>query len=242
MPGIDPLLSIYYEQGGNPMPLDTPEPEEEKRRAAESILGDVDLRDELTDDEAQPLIDFGLSQVEALARRAAGLSSPQTLDESVGNLRRLMKRINRFVAERRQGDPELTRKSLERIARISAELYGEAAPQPSPEALENFLKVESDLNNQIVVQQLLKMFAPPSPPAQELDAPPQREQLAGPPKPDQIEPPAFLEKLGAPPKKPQIDAPPEPGLLERLFKPKPEAPDESPAPDAPTPPGDDEPA
>ena len=143
------------------------------------------------------------------------------MDDSVDNLRRLMKRINRFVAERRQGDPELTRKSLERIARISAELYGEVAPQPSPEALDNFLKVESDLNNQIVVQQLLKLFAPPSPPPQELDAPPQREQLSGPPKRDQLDAPPAREQLGAPPKKPQLDAPPKPGLLERLFKPQP---------------------
>ena len=216
------------------------EPGNLKKRAAETILGDVDLRDELTDDEAQPLIDFGLAQVEALARRAAALASAQTMDNSVDNLRRLMKRINRFAAERRQGDPELTRKSLERIARISAELYGEAAPQPSPEALDNFLKVESDLNNQIVVQQLLKLFAPPFPPPQELDAPPQREQLPSPPKRDQLEAPPAREQLSAPPQKPQLDAPPKPGLLERLFKPQPPA--EPASPDAPPSPGDDDPA
>ena len=221
------------------MPLDTPEPDEQKRRAAESILGDVNLRDELTDDEAQPLIDFGLAQVEALARRAAGLASAQNMDESVDNLRRLMKRINRFAADRRQGDPELTRKSLDRIARISAELYGEAVPRPSPEALENFLKVEADLNNQMVVQQLLKLFAPPSPPAQELTAPPQAERLTSPPRPEQIEPPPSMEQLSAPPKQPQIDAPPRPNLLERLFKPK--DPDAPAAPDSPSSPGENEP-
>ena len=53
------------------------EPGNLKKRAAETILGDVDLRDELTDDEAQPLIDFGLAQVEALARRAAGWPRPR---------------------------------------------------------------------------------------------------------------------------------------------------------------------
>jgi hypothetical protein len=48
-----------------------PNPEEIEARMAESILGDEGLRDELTDEEAQPLIDFGLRQVHDLARRAS---------------------------------------------------------------------------------------------------------------------------------------------------------------------------
>jgi hypothetical protein len=184
-----------------------PNPEEIEARMAESILGDEGLRDELTDEEAQPLIDFGLRQVHDLARRASAQAAGLTLDDSVDNLRRLMKRINRFVGERAQGDPELTRQSLERVARVSQELYGNAVLPPSLAEIEGFLKVQADLNTAQVVERLTRMFAPPDLPAPGLGAPLTPEQLSGPPKRDQ---------LAGPPRPEQLAPPPQPGLLNRI--------------------------
>lgn len=203
----------------------TPNPEEIEARMAESILGDEGLRDELTDEEAQPLIDFGLRQIHDLARRASAQAAGLTLDDSMDHLRKLMKRINRFVGERAQGDPELTRQSLERVARVSQELYGHAVLPPSLAEMEGFLKVQADLNTAQVVERLTRMFAPPDLPAPELDAPPKPEQLASPPKLDQLSGPAKRdqiagppkqEQLAGPPKRDQLAAPPRPNLLERI--------------------------
>ncbi len=186
----------------------TPNPEEIEARMAESILGDEGLRDELTDEEAQPLIDFGLRQVHDLARRASAQAAGLSLDDSVDNLRKLMKRINRFVGERAQGDPELTRQSLERVARVSQEVYGNAVLPPSLAEMEGFLKVQADLNTAQVIERLTRMFAPPDLPAPGLGAPPKPEQLAGPPKLDQLPGPAKRDQIGGPPKRDQIGGPP----------------------------------
>jgi hypothetical protein len=196
-----------------------PDSEDLEKRAAESILGDPSVRGDLTDDEAQPLIEWGVKQATALARQAAAqaamhtaLNNPvETMDESVADLRKLMKRVNRFVAARQEGDPEHLRKTLDRLAHVSQQVFGEAVPQASTLEREKFLHDQADLDNQQVVTHLLQIFAPPLPPPEQLDGPPRPEQLGAPPKPGQLSAPPKPEQLSGPPTWKQLHAaPPEP--------------------------------
>ncbi len=199
------------------MPVETPNPEELEARAAESILGDAGLRDELTDDEARPLIEWGLRQASAMARRvvaeAALQSSMETLDDSLTSLRRLMKRINRLVGRRGEGDPERLRKDFARLASLSEKLYGDAVSRPETAQVEAFLVKQAALSNEQVVTTLLAMFAPPPEPLDQLDAPLTPDRLAAPPKPEALSAPPQPEKLTAPPDRQKLTGPEPPDLL-----------------------------
>lgn len=195
------------------MPVETPNPEELEARAAESILGDAGLRDELTDDEAKPLIEWGVSQASAMARRvvaeAALQSDIDTLDESLASLRRLMKRVNRIVGRRAEGDPESLRKDVDRLASLSEKLYGDLVSRPDTAQVEAFLTQQSLLSNEQIVAKLLAMYAPPPEPFNQLDAPPKPGELSAPPKPDQLGAPPKPGELSAPQQPEQLEAPPD---------------------------------
>ncbi len=205
------------------------EPDDLARRAAEQLLGDASLRDELTDSEAQPLIDWGLAQATALARSAAALPDAEpVVDEAVKGLRRLMKRINRFIGLRAYHDPDALAGELDRLRVVSAKLYGERPALLPDDAARYALVDEIDgLGNDEVVERLLALFGP-QPGAATLDdslpasAPPipEMEQPAGaseqpaaphptidPHVPEHFEPPPRLHVpsagLQAPPVEPQ---------------------------------------
>jgi len=72
------------------------ETEREKRLAVETILDSEGLTDDLKDVAARRLLAWGVVRAEQLAARAAG----RDLDRAVGNLRRLIKRVNNLVADR----------------------------------------------------------------------------------------------------------------------------------------------
>ncbi len=146
------------------MPVPTPDPHELEQRAAERIMGDPSLRDELTDEEARPLLDWGLAQAAALVQRAVAQGTTETLDAAVDDLRRLMKRINRLVGHRTAGETERLPKDLERLARVSEQLYGSAVPRAAMARPEAFLAEVVGLDNAQLVQRLLQDFTPPSPP------------------------------------------------------------------------------
>lgn len=68
-------------------------------RGVQSLYEEADVRDELTDDEAQALFQWAEEQV---ARLAAEELDDETFDTAVAHLRRLMRGMNRFAA--RQAD------------------------------------------------------------------------------------------------------------------------------------------
>lgn len=218
------------------MPILT-NPDDELNRAAEQILDDPGLRDELTDDEAQPLIDWGLAQVKLLARNASARAQPAPLDVELKHLRRLMKRINRFVGLRALDDPAALATELERLTVVSRKLYGERPGLLPDEASRAVLVDEmAGMSNSAVVLKLLALLGPeetaaqfstaqedaaPSllprhepPPA--LAQPPQPDQLAAPPQTDRLTAPPEKERLAAPPERERLAPPPQPGVLPPL--------------------------
>jgi len=195
------------------VPQEANGPEELEKRVVESLMSDPGLRDELTDDEARPLMDWGLSQAAAIARRMAAQASAESLDDAVGDLRKLMKRINRLVGHRREGDPELVRKDLRRLAKYSERLFGGTVVRPDEAQLETFLAEQAVLDNRGIVERLLAMFTPPQDAAPSLETSPEPQRLTAPPPPEQLHAPPQPEKLDAPPQPHQLAGPESPELL-----------------------------
>jgi hypothetical protein len=201
------------------MPSETPNPEELAAHAAQSITGDPSLRDELTDDEAQPLIDWGLAQVDRLAQQvmlaqhAAARDSNEVMDESVSDLRKLMKRVNRLVGHRAAGEMDRVDRDLQRLARFSERLYGAAVTPPDEARLAAFKTELAGYSNLELIGHLLRMFAPEVDAPAQLDAPDAPEQITAPPTPDQLTAPPAPEQLTAPPRPDQLTAPPTPEKL-----------------------------
>lgn len=223
------------------------DPGELAARAAEQLLGDAGLRDELTDDEAQPLLDWGLAQVKALAYATAAESavdsSPEAAEEALKGIMRLLKRINRFVGLRAQGDPDALAVELDRLRAVSGKLYGERPGLlPDEDARYALLDEIAAMDTPDVIQHLLGVFGPAAenaapvaetvlPDAESGSAPeaaieppllPRHEvppALSSPPQPAQLDAPPSLDRLAPPPRQEQLGAPPTP---EKLAPPPPQ--------------------
>ncbi len=186
------------------MPVELPQQDDLEKKAAESILGDASLRDELTDDEAQPLIDWGLAQVAQIARRASLMASTEAVEAALDDVRRLMKRVNRVVRHRALGDAEAVRSDLERLGALSARLFGDAVPRAALSQVDTFMAEQGNLSNGQVVKRLLGMFAPPLSLASQVTGPEAQPPPAAPQTPPQF---------GALPVNHQLTAPQSPDLL-----------------------------
>ncbi|GAB4571489.1 MAG: hypothetical protein Kow0077_08260 [Anaerolineae bacterium] len=145
-------------------------------RAAQEILNDSSLRDELTDEEAQPLLDWALARIEALAAQASG-ASPEALEDALANLRRVMKRMNRLVRLRQEGDPEALATELNRLGQLGARLTGQesalgehAAPELALDVLEGLDTVQ--LITHVLARIATSTAAPQPAPPTEAIAPP----------------------------------------------------------------------
>jgi hypothetical protein len=88
-----------------------------KRRAIEQLLEDESLTDDLVDEAARLLLDWGVTQLDTLFQSAQE-PSPAELDACALRLRRLMRRVNRR-AGRASADQQ-----AERVREILSHLQG----------------------------------------------------------------------------------------------------------------------
>lgn len=109
--------------------------ESEMRRreqlAAEMILQSEGLTDELEDEEAEVLLEWGLEKAEAYARATKGLAEEEArsvLEAGVSWVQRVMRTINRLVGERYEMTDE---EVLEELLLLISLL--EEKPTPSEE-------------------------------------------------------------------------------------------------------------
>ncbi|NPV68756.1 MAG: hypothetical protein HPY64_16605 [Anaerolineae bacterium] len=221
--------------------------EELASRAAASLLSDPGLREELTDAEAEPLLQWGANQVARLARQAAEQASPEMLDEALDNLRRLMMRMNRLIRLRAEGDTEQVRAELDRLTMLGERLPGAGQRLLSSEAdRDSFMAEQATLDNAQVIARVLAMIAPaePAPPGEpalpEEPAPPSSSApLPAPEIPEALVAPPAPQPIEAPPLAARLEPPPVPGMLPAGPLP-PTLPETSGAPDPFTPPEADE--
>ncbi|HEX2906180.1 MAG TPA: hypothetical protein VHO69_04925 [Phototrophicaceae bacterium] len=137
-------------------------------RATEMLYGDISARDELTDDEAQVLLQWGEDQISKLA--AQDLDDTQ-FDEALEHVTKLLTRINRFTARRADLAPE---EQQDFIGKISASAEAVAAYTPSAQAVtppnfDAYLQQQGTLDNIANIQALTALIAPPTPGVQPND-------------------------------------------------------------------------
>jgi hypothetical protein len=82
-------------------------------RATEQLYENTDVREDLTDDEAQVLLKWGEARIAKLAEQ--GMDDTQ-FDEAFDNLLKIMSRINRLVGRRDFSTPEEQQEWMDKIA------------------------------------------------------------------------------------------------------------------------------
>jgi hypothetical protein len=120
--------------------------------AMERIMMDESVTEELADDEAKVLLGWGEQQVTRLADQIA---DEEAFKEASNQLRKLMRRVNRFVGLRGDMDAEEQREKLERIVTAAQELgFGIV-----PEMAAVFLQGAPPADNVEAVRQLTDLIA-----------------------------------------------------------------------------------
>jgi hypothetical protein len=146
-----------------------------QRRFAEQILNDESLTEELDDDDANALIDWGLAQVQTIAQRLApvsfavepGAAEPEPEDQAK-QVRKLMKRISRLVARRASLSQDELQTQLAKLT--EPEEAGPAGAPSAPKTPDAAPLTADDLanpqiNNKELIARLLAMASrrPPTP-------------------------------------------------------------------------------
>jgi hypothetical protein len=103
-------------------------------RAAVSILENERLTADLDDAAAEVLLDWGVACARGIARGTAGLNDAEAEEAMYPRLRaarRLMRRVNSWVANRARMDATASTDALNGIVEQAAVIYGEAFTPPN---------------------------------------------------------------------------------------------------------------
>jgi hypothetical protein len=118
--------------------------EQRVKQAAESILENERLTAELEDAAAQVLLDWGVACAEMIGHSTAALDSSEAEDAISQRLRatrRLMRRVSKWVANRRTMDAERSAALLTQIMEQAEIIYGVAFSPPSPDQRDVLLEL-----------------------------------------------------------------------------------------------------
>ncbi len=99
--------------------------ESQRLRAIEQLYANSDLRSELTDDEAAPLLQWGEAQIGELAGRE--LDDP-AFDQAIAHLHGLMARVNRYVGGQSYLPPTELQALLDELAAEAQFLGADVQP------------------------------------------------------------------------------------------------------------------
>lgn len=99
--------------------------ESQRLRAVDQLYANSDLRSELTDDEAAPLLQWGEAQIATLAGRE--LTDP-AFDEAITHLHGVMTRVNRYVGGQSYLPPTELQTLLAEMAAEAQLLGADALP------------------------------------------------------------------------------------------------------------------
>lgn len=117
--------------------------EQRARRAAESILENESLTDELDDAAAKALLDWGLACTKMIVRSTANLGDAQAdevMSSQLRAVRRLMRSANKWVSERQEMDAEDQLKYLNRVIEQASVIYGVDFSVPASEGCDAFVR------------------------------------------------------------------------------------------------------
>ncbi len=177
--------------------------------AIERLYEDSDLRDELTDDEAQHLLRWAEAELSKVDASSADETAFETAVDTLGSL---IKSINRFIGRRSYSTPDEQAAAFAKIADHAQSL---GYPLPADAFTASF-EAQAAADNVAALQALLSQIetsaapaaqAAPAPSAPETPpAPPAPPAPAQPPAFSSAEPPAEAEEPAAPPPPPDVPA------------------------------------
>lgn len=126
-----------------------------ERAAAESILSNESLTDNLDDKTAQALLDWGLALSKMIVGQTSGLDD-QTAEEAMypalKGVRRLMKSLNRWLPDFSVTEAEANQKIFDKIVADIQVIYGQTFTVPSLEEWHQFLTEQQNVtSDQFVV-------------------------------------------------------------------------------------------
>ncbi len=142
-------------------------PDENPWRAKlrDTILDNSSITDGLTDDEAQPLIEWGLVMADRVTQglpRTPDPAAEARLDDLRADLPRLMKRISWIRQYREKKGPEWTLKTLGQLNEMNQHLHGDAAPQLDSVTQSRIAHKQDDLTGFALLQDLMQRLTPPA--------------------------------------------------------------------------------
>ncbi|HSM55164.1 MAG TPA: hypothetical protein VK879_03335 [Candidatus Sulfomarinibacteraceae bacterium] len=128
------------------------------RQAVEQLLGDESLRDALTDDQAQRLLDWALSRLEREAQQAAELpaeTARATLEARLDQVRQVMKHANRLVEELPDAAQGRMRESMLHFVEALCEVDSRAVQVNDVMALEELASEREALDSGTIFERLM---------------------------------------------------------------------------------------
>ncbi len=131
----------------------------------DTILDNSSITDGLTDDQAQPLIDWGLDMAVIVTQNFPSTPDPaleDRFDELRADLPRLMKRISWICLYREKKGPEWTLKTLGQLNEMNQNLHGAHAPQIPPQEQEQLAHQQIGLDGLALIRHLMQRLTPPS--------------------------------------------------------------------------------
>jgi hypothetical protein len=144
-----------------------------RRQASEMVLGASSLTDELTDEEARPLLAWGLEQAKAAAEELAlpdqvmaampAEDVRSMLADQLTPLRRTMKLINGLTADRYSLSPQDLFEELKDVVELAAGLPRPPSLTDPQVALAELSAQQADLDNAAFVRAVLALLGSPSP-------------------------------------------------------------------------------
>jgi hypothetical protein len=145
------------------------------------------VREGLTDDEALPLMDWGIQYAGVLAARLTVLDRPEPDEEQVNNvaysLTRLMTRLNWLVTYRDKKDAAWLTQTFQMVNKLSQELLSDDAPVFSEEEIAAWIAGHHNHTNGELIQNFMARLIPSAMVAPESEPPvePTPEPPAAPP-------------------------------------------------------------
>jgi hypothetical protein len=132
------------------------------QKLRDAILSNSAVRDGLTDDEAQPLIDWGLALADGIGKKMAQLPDPEGAYETyLAALPKLLTRVNWLAVFSAKKGPEWTKKTIDQVHELTQTLFEEQAPPIDSENMLRYLVLGVEaLDRNSVVHQLIQKLSP----------------------------------------------------------------------------------
>jgi hypothetical protein len=117
-------------------------------RVAENILDNERLTADLDDSAAKELLDWGLAAAKQIAQGTADMDDDDQAEEAMyprlRATRNMMRAVNAWVINEREGDMEGSTRALDRIFEQASIIYGRAFTPPSAEQRDAFIHTQAN--------------------------------------------------------------------------------------------------